>query len=153
MSPPITLVRVHTDAVQAFWSYLGPGDSAGGIFPAATSGHRSSRGNDGDRWPIRVYCRTAKRAAMHQGSQASLLRFPCPFPIKAMGRASGDFEGLVFGIVQRHAPGLTHHSVRVRSSRGGKYLSVTVTILAEEREQLDAIYRDLSACERVLVAL
>jgi putative lipoic acid-binding regulatory protein len=41
----------------------------------------------------------------------------------------------------------------VRDSRGGNYLSVTVTIRAESRAQLDAIYRDLTGDERVLMAL
>ncbi|MGH8581808.1 MAG: YbeD family protein [Gammaproteobacteria bacterium] len=82
-----------------------------------------------------------------------LLSFPCPFAIKAMGIAGEDFDGLVAGIIRRHAPNLGEAAVATRFSRGGKYVSVTVTILAESRAQLDAIYRDLSAHERVYMAL
>jgi hypothetical protein len=75
----------------------------------------------------------------------SLFGFPCRYPIKAMGLADQDFEALVVAIVSRHAPGLDASAVSVRPSSGGKWLAVTVTIEAESRAQLDAIYRDLTA--------
>jgi uncharacterized protein len=83
----------------------------------------------------------------------SPLQFPCSFPIKAMGRAGSDFEGQVVAIVRRHAPDLGEGAVRTRASRAGSYLSVTVNVRARSRDQLDAIYRDLTACEEVLMAL
>jgi len=83
----------------------------------------------------------------------SAFSFPCDFPIKAMGKASGNFEVTVLEIVRRHAPDLTENAFKSRPSSNGKYLSVTVTIRAESRKQLDAIYIDLTACEHVLMAL
>ncbi len=83
----------------------------------------------------------------------TLLEFPCRFPIKAMGLAAADFDTLVVGIVRRHAPDLKESAVQSRSSRGGKYLSVTVTIEATSKDQLDAIYQALSDHERVLMSL
>jgi putative lipoic acid-binding regulatory protein len=83
----------------------------------------------------------------------SAFSFPCDFPIKAMGHASGNFEITILEIVRRHAPDLTEESFKSRPSSNGKYLSVTVTIRAESRKQLDAIYMDLTACEHVLMAL
>ena len=84
----------------------------------------------------------------------TLLRFSCTFPIKAMGRAGeGDFESLVVDIVRRHAPDLDEKAVTRRESRGGKWVSVTLPIEAGSKEQLDAIYRELSAHERVVWAL
>jgi putative lipoic acid-binding regulatory protein len=59
----------------------------------------------------------------------------------------------VVEIVRRHAPELDDSLVKVRESRGGKWLSVTVIIEAIDREQLDDIYRDLSAHERVVWAM
>jgi len=41
----------------------------------------------------------------------------------------------------------------MRPSRTGKYLSLTVTIRAVSREQLDAIYREISAHPLVAMAL
>jgi len=81
------------------------------------------------------------------------LQFPCLFPIKAMGKATEAFATLVVSIVRRHAPDPGEAAVAVRPSAGGKYLAVTVTIQAQNREQLDAIYHDLVACEQVLFSL
>lgn len=83
----------------------------------------------------------------------SPLQFPCSFPIKAMGRADSGFDALVVRIVRRHAPDVGEGAVTARPSSGGKYLAVTVTVTARSRDQLDAIYRDLTACEQVLMAL
>ena len=87
------------------------------------------------------------------GATRSPLEFPCAFPIKAMGPATGTFDALVLDIVRRHAPDVTEAAVTVRPSSEGKYLAVTVTIQARSRAQLDAIYQDLVACEQVMVAL
>lgn len=83
----------------------------------------------------------------------SLLEFPCQFPIKAMGRDDGQFEQTVLGIVRKHAPDLQATAVHTRASKGGNFLSVTVTLTATSREQLDNIYLELTACEQVLMAL
>lgn len=85
--------------------------------------------------------------------QESPLKFPCDFPIKALGAASSGFDALVVRIVRRHAPDLHEGAVRSRPSRGGRYLSVTVMVRATSRTQLDAIYQDLHACEQVLMVL
>ena len=85
--------------------------------------------------------------------QDTLLEFPCNFPIKAMGLAVDDFEAQVIALVRKHAPDLGEGAIRTVDSKGGKYLSVTVTVRATSREQLDNIYRELTACEQVLMAL
>ncbi len=85
--------------------------------------------------------------------EESPLTFPCQFPIKAMGLAEDDFDLLVVEIVRRHAPDIKEGAVTSRLSRGGKYVSVTVTVDAESREQLDTLYRALHAQERVLILL
>lgn len=83
----------------------------------------------------------------------SLLEFPCDFPIKAFGAAEEDFDALVVSLVRRHAPNLREGSVHTRLSNGGRYMSVTVTINATSRDQLDAIYRELTDEARVVMAL
>lgn len=85
--------------------------------------------------------------------QESLLEFPCRFPIKAMGRNQDGFETLVTEIVSRHADLCEGEAVRASASSQGTFLSVTVTIEARSREQLDDIYQDLSDNERVLMAI
>lgn len=90
--------------------------------------------------------------AVDDGGQ-DLLRFPCDFPIKVMGKAAPGFEALVVGIVRRHAPNLGEGAVSSRGSSGGRYLALTLTVRAESRAQLDAIYRELSAHPDVLMSL
>lgn len=83
----------------------------------------------------------------------SLLEFPCQFAIKAMGKTSTDFDALVVEIVRRHAGDIREGAVSSRPSKGGTYTSVTVTIEATSRAQLDAIYQGLTDHPDVLVAL
>jgi putative lipoic acid-binding regulatory protein len=83
----------------------------------------------------------------------TLLRFPCTFPIKAMGAADSEIEAVVVGIVNRHVPDLREGAVRSRPSSGGKWLAVTVEIEATSKAQLDAIYRELTAHELIVYAL
>lgn len=90
---------------------------------------------------------------MESTSRDSPLEFPCEFPIKAMGHTADDFDSLVVSLVRRHAPDLGEGAVRTRLSRRGRFMSVTVTIRASSRQQLDSIYMDLTANERVLMAL
>lgn len=88
----------------------------------------------------------------HHGEQTSMT-FPCRFPIKALGPAEAGFDRLVVNIVRKHAPDLSEGAVKRRQSRAGQYVAVTVTVLAESRQQLDNIYLDLTAHDKVIMAL
>lgn len=81
------------------------------------------------------------------------ITYPCEVPIKAMGLAHDNFEKIIVGIVRRHVLDLDAGAVTTRPSPNGKYISVTVTIMAGSRAQLEAIYLDLKACEQVLMTL
>ena len=70
-----------------------------------------------------------------------------------MGRSGERFETAVTTILQRHTSTEERLSLDRRSSKGGKYTSITILLRASSREQLDAIYRELSACEEILMAL
>jgi len=83
----------------------------------------------------------------------TLFEFPCDYPLKVMGRRSDDFRSLVLGIVQKHAGTITAEQIEERPSKDGNYLSLTCTFQATSREQLDALYRELTSCERVLIVL
>lgn len=82
-----------------------------------------------------------------------LFQFPCDFPIKVMGRDSESFRTLTLAIVERHAGSLAPDSISERASSKGRFLSLTYTIRAESRAQLDSIYQDLTDSGVVLVAL
>jgi len=81
------------------------------------------------------------------------MNFPCVFTVKVMGANQDDFESLVLEIIQKHACVATESKVTTRLSGGGRFVSISVHINAESQEQLDAIYRELSAHERVLMML
>jgi putative lipoic acid-binding regulatory protein len=90
---------------------------------------------------------------MNSESGQSLLEFPCRFPIKAMGRNDGAFEGLVNGIIAAHAKLWPGEEIRSTASKTGVYVSITAVIEATSQQQLDAIYQQLTDCEQVLMAL
>jgi uncharacterized protein len=81
------------------------------------------------------------------------LKFPCDFPIKIVGVANDEFEISVLTIFRQHFPDLSETAISARHSRDNKYLSLTVTVHAHSKEQLDKLYQDLTACEQVLMAL
>jgi len=83
----------------------------------------------------------------------SLIEFPCRFPIKIMGRDQSEFEAHVLQIISAHVNDITTDDVSIRPSKNGNFLSVTVTVDAQNQEHLDRIYRVLTASEQVLYVL
>jgi len=83
----------------------------------------------------------------------SPLQFPCSFPLKVMGENTADFEAFITSILEKHIPGIDAEAFSGRLSHSGKYRSLTIIFTAESREQLDAIYQELSAHKRILMAL
>ncbi len=82
----------------------------------------------------------------------SFITFPCLFPIKVMGLNSEAFTSAVMSIFCHHLePGQFTQSARPSSS--GKYLSITVTFMAQSQEQLNAIYEELNRHELVVMTL
>ena len=83
----------------------------------------------------------------------SLIEYPCDFPLKIMGPTRAGFAQAVLAIVQRHAPDFDGATMEMKSSKHGKYLSITCTINATSREQLDNLYRELTAHPMVTMVL
>lgn len=83
----------------------------------------------------------------------SLLEFPCDFPIKIMGKNCEEFEAEIIRIVRLHVPDLGEAAIRQRTSGKGNYLAITVTIRAQSQSQLDALYRQLTACKLTKMVL
>jgi putative lipoic acid-binding regulatory protein len=79
--------------------------------------------------------------------------FPSDFPIKVMGRHDSNLRALTQAIVEKHAGPIADAHVKTRTSGDGNFLALTYTVHAQSREQLDAIYRELTACKSVLMAL
>lgn len=87
------------------------------------------------------------------GEDTSPLKFPTEFPIKIMGKTQDGFAQAVVEIVLRHAPDFDPNSMEMRASRQANYLSLTCTIVAQSRPQLDALYRELVAHPMVKMVL
>ena len=83
--------------------------------------------------------------------EASLIEYPCDFPIKILGHTRAGFAQAVLEVVQRHAPDFDDASLALKTSKKGKYLSVTCVIRATSREQLDALYQEL--CDHPMVVM
>lgn len=81
----------------------------------------------------------------------TLLEFPCRFPIKVMGRDTPEFRPDVLAIIIQHAGEIPEDDVRTQPSSKGSFVSLTVTITAESRQQLDDVYLALQADEHVMM--
>lgn len=84
--------------------------------------------------------------------------FPCSYPVKIVGKqqageTANDFEKAVIEIFKKHFETIHEDAIKKRASKDGTYLAITVTVTAKSKEQLDALYRDLTAHELVVWAL
>jgi uncharacterized protein len=83
----------------------------------------------------------------------SLIDYPSKFPIKVMGAKADGFVHAITQIAERFDPDFDASTVELRPSSAGNYLGVTITVTATSREQLDDIYRALTAHPMVKVVL
>jgi putative lipoic acid-binding regulatory protein len=83
----------------------------------------------------------------------TLLEFPCDFPIKVMGKAASGFEARALEIVRCHVADFKDENLRIVASGKGNYLSATFLIRATSKAQLDALYRELTSCEDMLMVI
>lgn len=86
-------------------------------------------------------------------TQETLLEFPCDFPLKIVGETHAEFIGTVVEVVCRHAPDFDASTIAQKASSGGKYVSLTCTVNAISKVQLDDLYRELTAHPMVRVVL
>jgi len=88
-----------------------------------------------------------------QSRQETLLEFPCAFPLKIMGKMEVNFAQTILTVVQKHDPEFDGASMEMRPSSKGTYISLTCTVTATSKEQLDNLYRELSGHPLVKVVL
>lgn len=81
----------------------------------------------------------------------SLVEYPCDFPLKIFGQQQAGFAQAVLEVVNKHDPGFIAASMEMRASKNARYVSLTCTIRATSREQLDAVYQEL--CDHPLVVM
>ncbi|MPV85821.1 YbeD family protein [Ostreibacterium oceani] len=86
-------------------------------------------------------------------SEKPLIEFPTHFPIKAFGEHHDRFKNAVTQIIELHVETIHIIEWREQPSKGGNYCAITITVVAQSQQQLDAIYMDLTDCEHVTMAL
>ena len=85
------------------------------------------------------------------GADESLLKFPADVPVKVFGRNDAEFRAAVVEIIEKHF-GKAYTLTEVASKQAAS-VSLTITVRAESRAQLDALYQDFVASAQVLMAL
>lgn len=84
------------------------------------------------------------------GADESLLQFPADIPIKVFGRNDAEFRAEAVAIIEKHYG--KAYTIAEQQSKQATYVSLTITVRAESRAQVDAVYEDFVASERVLMA-
>lgn len=82
-----------------------------------------------------------------------LIEFPCHFAIKVMGETHDAFASTIVEVIQTLLPAFTADHVEMRASSAGKYISLTCNVYVTSQDQLDNVYRQLSAHPLVKFAL
>lgn len=85
--------------------------------------------------------------------RTTLVEFPCDFPIKVFGQSQQGFAQAVMEVVLQHDPEFKPASIEMKSSKQGRYISLTCIVRATSQQQLDNIYRDLCDHPMVVMAL
>ncbi len=86
-------------------------------------------------------------------SDDTLFEFPCSFPVKVMGKDTPELHQIVREVIKQHVDSVSDDAFKTRASKKGTYISITVTITATDKQQLDNIYLALTASEHVTMCL
>ena len=76
-------------------------------------------------------------------SNDDIFKFPCEYPIKVFGLNQPDLEKSVCSIIENYVGKLHENQITIKNSSKGKYVSITIRIIATSRKQLDSINTDL----------
>jgi len=87
------------------------------------------------------------------GERATLIEFPCDFPIKVMGINDPGFVPSLVALAKEFDPQFNPDSITLRASRQGTYQGATLTVRAINQSQLDGLYRSLTQHPLVKVVL
>ncbi|PIZ03408.1 MAG: DUF493 domain-containing protein [Gammaproteobacteria bacterium CG_4_10_14_0_8_um_filter_38_16] len=85
--------------------------------------------------------------------ETSPIQFPCDFTIKIMGRTDSHFEKIALALVKQHFPDFNTIQMQKKLSKDNHFLSLSVTVYAESKAQLDTLYQELSSTKEILMVL
>lgn len=92
-------------------------------------------------------------ATVDSASKEPLLSFPCQIAVKVLGRNIPEFRAAATDIVRRHYADLRDAAVSEQRSRNDAYVSLTFVVNAQNRKEIDALYRELTASDEILMVL
>jgi putative lipoic acid-binding regulatory protein len=73
--------------------------------------------------------------------------------VKIVGIPCAEFEADVLSVMRTFAGEIREQDISSRSSANGKYLSLTIRIVARSRAHLDRLYAELNAREKVILVM
>lgn len=82
-----------------------------------------------------------------------MIEFPCKFPIKIIFKNEQAITDKVIAILYKHYPKLSPDSLIQKVSNKNNYCSLTVTVLAQNKNELDALYQELSSTAEIKMVL
>ena len=89
----------------------------------------------------------------NEAEHSSPIEFPCDFTIKIMGKQNDSFNANTHALILKHFPETKATQFTSRPSKDNNYLAITVTVYAQNKAELDALYTDLSKATDVIMAL
>jgi len=81
------------------------------------------------------------------------IKFPCEYPIKIMGRNVDDFEKVILSVLDKCYADFSRKTITRRVSKEEKFISLTVTIIATGKLQLEELHKALKATGLVSIVL
>ncbi|QIV96132.1 hypothetical protein EDC55_1095 [Allofrancisella inopinata] len=88
-----------------------------------------------------------------QEQKETFFEFPCQFPIKIMANPQKETVEFVLGVFEKYVPNHDKIDFKTKESKTGKYISITAIFEANSKEQLDNIYKEISAYPEVHMVL
>ena len=92
-------------------------------------------------------------ATVDSTQEESPLSFPTEIAVKVLGNNDSAFRAHAKDIVSRHYPNLPDDAISEQLSRKDAYLSLTFLVNAQSRDEIDALYRELTASDEILMVL
>ena len=68
---------------------------------------------------------------------------------KVLGETQYPLAQVVADIARRHCPTFNAATISMRVSSGGKYISVTIEVYLETREQINGLYADFNTAPEI----
>ena len=63
------------------------------------------------------------------------IEFPCPYPIKVLGRSGDDLQEVIVEVFERHAPGFDRETISIRASGRGTFTHRHAVLHDQQRER------------------